>query len=126
MPGASDMRYDGSRTATVVVGWSEDGTLSLPLASTFDLDGDTVVATVLRSGNAQRLDHYQDTRGDLAEALQRSGFQAAVAAPVTVDGRLWGALAAATRSIRPLPDGGDSSATCMTARSSALSPSRST
>ena len=38
------MRYDGARTATVVGGWSEDGVLTLPLASTFDLDGDTVVA----------------------------------------------------------------------------------
>ena len=105
MPGASVMRYDGARTATVVGGWSEDGTLSLPLASTFDLDGDTVVAKVLRSGSPQRVDRYQDTSGDLAETLQRSGYQAAVAAPVTVGGRLWGALAAATRSDEPLPDG---------------------
>ena len=99
------MRYDGARTATVVGGWSEDGTLSLPLASTFDLDGDTVVAKVLRSGSPQRVDRYQDTSGDLAETLQRSGYQAAVAAPVTVGGRLWGALAAATRSDEPLPEG---------------------
>jgi signal transduction histidine kinase len=105
MPGANVMRYDGARTATVVGGWSEDGALSLPLASTFDLDGDTVVAKVLRTGSPQRVDRYQETSGDLAETLQRSGYQAAVAAPVTVGGRLWGALAAATRSDEPLPDG---------------------
>jgi signal transduction histidine kinase len=105
MPGASVMRYDGARTATVVGGWSKDGPLSLPLGSTFDLDGDTVVARVLRSGSPQRLDRYVDTRGDLAETLQRSGYQAAVAAPVTVGGQLWGALAAGTRSDEPLPDG---------------------
>jgi len=105
MPGASVLRYDGARTATVVGGWSEDGTLSLPLATTFDLDGNTVVAKVLRSGSPQRVDRYQDTSGDLSETLQRSGYQAAVAAPVTVNGRLWGALAAATRSDEPLPRG---------------------
>ena len=105
MPGASVLRYDGARTATVVGGWSEDGTLSLPLGSTFDLGGDTVVAKVLRSRSPQRVDRYQDTSGDLAETLQRSGYQAAVAAPVTVGGQLWGALAAATRSDEPLPDG---------------------
>jgi signal transduction histidine kinase len=105
MPGASVLRYDDARTATVVGGWSEDGTLSLPLATTFDLDGDTVVAKVLRSGSPQRVDRYQETSGDLSETLQRSGYRAAVAAPVTVDGRLWGALAAATRSAEPLPDG---------------------
>jgi signal transduction histidine kinase len=105
MPGASVLRYDGTRTATVVAGWSEDGLLSLPLASTVDLDGDTVVARVLRSGSPQRVERYQDTSGPLAETLQRSGYRAAVAAPVTVDGRLWGALAAATRSEEPLPQG---------------------
>jgi signal transduction histidine kinase len=105
MPGASLMRYDGAHTATVVGGWSEDGRLSLPVSSTFDLDGDTVVAKVLRSGRPQRVERYADARGDLAEALQRSGYHAAVAAPVTVGGGLWGALAAATRSDEPLPEG---------------------
>src|SRR5215218_9813307 len=105
MPGASVMRYDGERTATVVGGWSDDGVLSLPLGSTFDLDGDTVVARVLRSGGPQRVDRYADTSGNLAERLQRSGYRAAVAAPVAVGGELWGALAAGTRSDEPLRAG---------------------
>src|SRR6185503_5825894 len=77
MPGASVMRYDGERTATVVGGWSDDGVLSLPVSSTFDLDGDTVVARVLRSGRPQRVDRYGDARGNLAETLKRSGYHAA-------------------------------------------------
>src|SRR3954471_13200637 len=93
MPGASVMRYDGERTATVVGGWSDDGVLSLPVGSTFDLEGDTVVARVLRSGGPQRVDRYADTSGNLAETLPRSGYTAAVAAPVAVGGELWGALA---------------------------------
>jgi signal transduction histidine kinase len=105
MPGANVMRYDNARTATVVGGWSEDGALTLPMGSTFDLDGDSVVAQVLRSGTPQRVDRYQDTRGNLAETMHRSGYRAAVAAPVTVGGRLWGALAAGTRSDKPLPEG---------------------
>src|SRR3954454_4292852 len=102
MPGAGVMRYDGARTATVVGGWSDHGALSLPLGSTFDLDGDTVVAKVLRSGGPQRLERYVDTSGNLAETLHRSGYRAAVAAPVNVGGELWGALAAGTRSDEPL------------------------
>jgi signal transduction histidine kinase len=105
MPGASVLRFDGAHTATVVGGWSEDGVLTLPLGTTLQLDGDTVVAKVLRSGGPQRVDRYQDLRGDLAGALQRSGYQAGVAAPVAVRGRTWGALAAATRSDDPLPAG---------------------
>jgi signal transduction histidine kinase len=105
MPGASVMRYDGARTATVVGGWSDEGVLTLPLGSTFDLDGDTVVARVLRSRSPQRVERYAAARGALAETLHHSGYRAAVAAPVTVNGGLWGALAAGTRSDEPLPDG---------------------
>src|SRR4051794_7583959 len=39
MPGASVMRYDGERTATVVGGWSDDGGLTPPGGSTFDPEG---------------------------------------------------------------------------------------
>ena len=42
---------------------------------------------------------------NLAETLQRSGYRAAVAAPVAVGGELWGALAAGTRSDEPLRAG---------------------
>ena len=104
MPGASLMRYDGERTATVVGAWSEDGKPSLPVGSAIDLDGDSVVAKVLRSGKPQRIERYADARGDLAEYLHQFGYRAAVAAPVTVEGNLWGALAAATRSPEPLPE----------------------
>jgi signal transduction histidine kinase len=104
MPGASLLRYDGARTATVVGAWSDDGQPSLAVASTIDLDGETVVAKVLRTGHPQRVERYEDTRGDLAEQLQSFGYRAAVAAPVSVAGHLWGALAAATRSTEPLPE----------------------
>ena len=97
------MRYEGPGTATVVGGWSHDGSLRLPVSSTIDLKGDTVVARVLRSGSPQRV-AYAEADGAVAEKLQSAGYRAAVAAPVTVDGRLWGALAAGTRSSEPLPD----------------------
>ena len=62
VPGASLMRYEGPGTATVVGGWSDDGRLRLPVSSTIDLDGDTVVARVLRSGSPQRV-AYADAGG---------------------------------------------------------------
>jgi signal transduction histidine kinase len=104
VPGASLVRYEESGLATVVGGWSDDGLLRLPVGGTIDLDGDTVVAKVLRSGTPQRAE-YALTGGTLAETLQSAGYRAAVAAPVTVGGRLWGALAAGTRSVDPLPEG---------------------
>ena len=107
VPGASLVRYDEDPgTATVVGGWSADGRLRLPVASTIDLDGDTVIARVLRSGKPERA-VYVDAGGTLAETLQSAGYRGAVAAPVVVGGRLWGALAAGTRSPESLPQGAE-------------------
>ena len=100
------MRYDGSRTATVVGGWSEDGTLRLPVWPARSIS--TATPSSRRCCAAAARSAWTGTRtpvGRLAETVQRSGYRAAVAAPVTVGGRLWGALAAGTRSDEPLPDG---------------------
>src|SRR6185295_1202669 len=43
--------------------------------------------------------------GTLATTLRKAGYRAAVAAPVNVGGRVWGALAAASTSHEPLPEG---------------------
>ena len=77
-----------------------------PSASTIDLDGDTVVAKVLRTDRPQRAE-YEDAGGTLADKLQSAGYRAAVAAPVNVAGHLWGALAAGTRSADPFPEGAE-------------------
>jgi signal transduction histidine kinase len=104
MPGATVVQYDGENTATVAGGWSENGILPIPVGTSLDLDGDSVVARVLRTGDAQRV-RYDEASGSLAETLRSSGYRAAVAAPVTVAGGLWGALVAATRSEEPPPAG---------------------
>jgi signal transduction histidine kinase/integral membrane sensor domain MASE1 len=105
LPGAAVVQYDGGRTATVVGSWSEDGRPLLPVGTSLDLDGDTVVAKVLRTRAAQRVERYDDASGSLALTLRSAGYRASVAAPVTVAGRLWGAVVAATTSDEPLEDG---------------------
>jgi signal transduction histidine kinase len=105
LPAAAVVQYDGARTATVVGRWSEDDTPGLPVGTSLDLDGDTVITKVLRTGAAQRVERYDEARGSLAETMRSSGYRAAVAAPVTVAGGSWGALVAATTSDEPLADG---------------------
>jgi signal transduction histidine kinase len=105
LPGACIVQYDGVRGATVVGAWSEEGAHPLPVGTRLDLDGDTVVAKVLAAGTPQRLESYAEASGRLAERLRGVGYRAAVAAPVTVGGRLWGALVAGTMSDEPLARG---------------------
>ena len=103
LPGANVIHYDGVRTATVVGAWSEHGPPRFPVGTRLDVDGDTVVARVVRTGQAARVD-YDEASGSLAKAVLSAGYRSAVAAPVTVGGRIWGVLAAASTSGEPLPD----------------------
>jgi signal transduction histidine kinase len=105
LAGASIMQYDGQRTARVVGTWSHDGRVSFPVGATLDLDGDTVVAKVLRTGSPQRVERYAEARGTLADKLHRFGYGGAVAAPVHLGGRLWGVLVAASAAGQPVGDG---------------------
>jgi signal transduction histidine kinase len=105
LPGAAVVQYQDPHTATVVGRWSEDGRLRFPLGTSLDLDGDTVIAKVLRTHMPQRVEAYDEASGGLAEVMRSAGYRSAVAAPVTVAGGLWGALVAAAASDDPLPEG---------------------
>src|SRR6266851_3738608 len=59
-----------------------------------------LTATVLRTGQAARVDDYRDIPG--GEPYLREGLQSAVAMPVHVNGRLWGAIAVGSGQ-GPLP-----------------------
>jgi signal transduction histidine kinase len=105
LPGANVMKLDDARTATVVGAWSETGEPGFAVGATLELDGDTLVPKVVRTGRAQRVEQYAHATGTLAETVRSVGYRAGVAAPVTVGGTLWGVLAAATTSDEPLPAG---------------------
>jgi PAS domain S-box-containing protein len=96
-PSASLVRYEDDRRVTLVGAWREPGSDVNPVGTSFALDGDSVIARVLRSGEPQRIDDYERAGGTLADQLRTLGYRSSVAAPITVGGRLWGALIASTR-----------------------------
>ena len=105
LPAASLMQFEGGRTARVVGAWSEDGRLRFPVGATLEPDGETVVAKVLRSAGPQRVERYEEASGSLAHTVHSFGYRGAVAAPVTVGGKLWGTLVVVSASDTPLPAG---------------------
>jgi PAS domain S-box-containing protein len=104
VPSASLMRYGADRRATAVATFTARGTEGFAPGTRMDLDGDTVVARVYRSGRTERVDSYEGAGGAMAHRLRSLGFRSSVAAPVTVGGRLWGALVASTREPQGLAD----------------------
>ncbi len=63
-----------------------------------------LTATVLRTGQAARVDDYAAVPG--GEPYLREGLRGAVAMPVHVDGRVWGLIALGSRA-GPLPAGAE-------------------
>jgi GAF domain-containing protein len=68
------------------------------------LDGPGVIASVWRSGLPARFDDYTDVQGQAAVVVRQAGMRSAVASPITVEGRLWGAIAVLSSRREPLPE----------------------
>jgi PAS domain S-box-containing protein len=103
-PSASLVRYEDDGRAMVVGAWREPGSDINPVGTAFALEGDSVIARVRRTGSPQRIDDYERASGPLAGQLRALGYRSSVAAPVTVGGRLWGALIASTREPESLAE----------------------
>ena len=87
----------------VVVGSAGEATDVFPLGTRHALADDSVAAQVSRTGRPARRDRYATAGGSIPESVRSIGIHSAVAAPIRVEGRLWGAITAATRREAPLP-----------------------
>jgi PAS domain S-box-containing protein len=96
------LRFEPDETATLVA-QSETPWDPPPLGTRFTLDGDNVVATAHRTGAAARMDDWERATGSVAAMASLLGVRSAVASPILVEGRLWGAMVAATNQSKPLP-----------------------
>jgi signal transduction histidine kinase len=93
---AMTARYDGPGLATVVAEWSAPGVGHFRRDSQIVIGGPTALAQVQRTGAPARVDTYEGMPGDYPAEIRGLGMRASVAAPIVVDGRLWGAVAAAS------------------------------
>jgi signal transduction histidine kinase len=100
---ATLFRYEPDRTATAVTTWGPAGQ-NLPVGTRWPLEGHNVTTLVFETGRPVRIDNAADAaRGPLAVPVRMAGIRSAVGAPVIVEGRLWGVVAASSRLEQPLP-----------------------
>jgi GAF domain-containing protein len=96
-------RYDPDRVATLVGAWAKAGTaVPATVGSRLKLGGRNVTTQVLRTRRPVRIDHYGADAGPAPAPALAAGMHSAVGAPISVEGRLWGVMIAATRD-EPLP-----------------------
>ena len=96
-------RLEPEGAATLVAARDEAGLTNSLVGQRFSLEGENIVATVMRTGRAARMDNHDDAVGPAAARIRELGMRSAVGAPIIVDGRLWGAATVSTSRLEPLP-----------------------
>ena len=100
------VRDEGNGTATVLALWGTIGSSQLAVGERLAVDGDGVVARVLREGRPCLIDDHSATTGAFAERAHAAGTRSAVGCPIVAGERIWGALSAAGYHEAFPPDAG--------------------
>jgi GAF domain-containing protein len=99
--GSALTRYEADGTVTGISGWTTDGGYNY-VGRNYELEG-TVSGVILETGRPSRVENYAEAPGEAPKAARAMGWRSSVGAPITVEGRLWGALAVVSKTERPLP-----------------------
>jgi len=100
------VRFDKDGTATILAarGVADDRLIQ---GATFEIPEGSGIAKVLQTGRPARVDDFAEVTGPIGAALRQHGAGAAVAGPIVVGGRLWGAMAVGARNANALPPGSE-------------------
>jgi len=95
-------RYESNATATVIA-LESDRPLGIALGMQLPIEGDSAMAKVYRTGELARQNELNEGAGAIAAAARTNGLRTSLGAPITVDGRRWGAVVASSRQA-DMPD----------------------
>jgi signal transduction histidine kinase/CBS domain-containing protein len=86
-------RFEPDGSSMVVVGLTK-GIPVVTVGTRWELEDFLASTEVYRTGEPARNDHagYRTSSGPVADSLRRMSFVSTVAAPITVEGRLWGVM----------------------------------
>jgi signal transduction histidine kinase len=83
--------YEPDGSVLVRAAWSETGNHAEP-GVRVPVQGDGAMGVVLRTGRPARVEDYEGMAGPLVDVARARGAASSVAAPVMVEGRVWGVL----------------------------------
>jgi PAS domain S-box-containing protein len=99
------VRYEEHELMTGMGSWSAPSARAIPSGEVRPIDSHTVVWKVRETGRSARLEGYDTLPGSLAARLRSMGIRSSIGAPITVGGRLWGALTASRTGEEPFEPG---------------------
>lgn len=95
-------RYEADGTVTGLAAWSRLP-IQLSVGTRFSLSGPSIAREVLQTNAPARVNSFEGTTGAIADEAIELGIGSSVGCPIMVSGRLWGVIAASTRSRAPFP-----------------------
>jgi signal transduction histidine kinase len=102
LPIAAVQRYEDDETMTVIAEWSDRPHPFQP-GTRWPIHPAGLAARVRQAGRAGRVVDYSHRRGAFAVKAREVGLRSVAAAPITVDGAVWGLVTIASTD-GPLPD----------------------
>jgi signal transduction histidine kinase len=96
------IRYHSDGSTSAIGGWS-DGVRVLESSDRYPVGGNNVATLVHETGLPARIDHAREISGMPASLLREAGVRSFVGVPVVVEGKLWGAIVAGSKSRDPMP-----------------------
>jgi signal transduction histidine kinase len=99
-------RYDGDGAATATGSWSASPG-GVPVGTRSVLGGHNVLTLVAETARPARVDGYDDASGEAADIARRHGWRSSIAAPISVQGRVWGVMLVATQRPELFPAGAE-------------------
>jgi signal transduction histidine kinase len=103
---ATIMRFEPDGTATALARVDATGQAELLTEGRRLLEPPGTIQAVRRTGRPARVDDLAADGSEVADVIRREGLRSAVASPIHVGGRLWGAIAASSRQ-GPFPAGAE-------------------
>ncbi len=101
--GARVVRFIAEDEILQLEGWTAAGVEPLPVGP-LKLENTSLASEVMRTGRAVRIEDYAKLNRVVPRFVRQLGVRSGVAAPIVVDGRLWGAMLAWSLEPRLLPD----------------------
>jgi len=102
VPHVRVVRYE-PEGSLVVGGFNDGDRVPFPIGSSWP-DSPGVVATVRETGRPARVDDYVQLTGAIASVVRDGDGRSAVASPIVVESRLWGAMVILSPRHEPFPE----------------------
>ncbi|MDX6657190.1 MAG: hypothetical protein QOH62_1983 [Solirubrobacteraceae bacterium] len=101
-------RYETGDSVIGVAGWSRGDAPGLAVGKRFSLEGASIAALVREASGPVRVDSFAGAHGPIAQEARDLGIRSSVGGPIVANGRLWGVIAASSKSATPFPPGTES------------------